>query len=185
MRLQSTKCLAENSIVDGLKSRLMQYLAITLTARGWELYFIEIFKIWWNSVWNPFRIFQWLRWRDAALKLDLVTIRWHENWKMSFNINLSFLKIFNSGARTRSHYDGNDIISIILMAMETRMHSSRMRTACCNWCFSCITRPPPAMQTPPAKRTPLSCMPPPPNADIYWFLSHWHTMQKLAQSCGR
>ena len=25
MRLQSTKCLVENSIIDGLKSRLMQY----------------------------------------------------------------------------------------------------------------------------------------------------------------
>ena len=32
MRLQSAKCLVENSIVDGLKLRLMQYLSITLTA---------------------------------------------------------------------------------------------------------------------------------------------------------
>ena len=37
MRLQSTKCLVRNSIIDGLKSRLMQYLAVTLTARWFVL----------------------------------------------------------------------------------------------------------------------------------------------------
>ena len=46
MQLQSTKCLVGNSIVDGLKSRLMQYLAITLTAPGVESPIItEIDKI--------------------------------------------------------------------------------------------------------------------------------------------
>ena len=34
MQLQSTKCLVENSIADGLKSKLTQYLAVTLTTRG-------------------------------------------------------------------------------------------------------------------------------------------------------
>ena len=33
MQLQSTKCLVGNSIIDGLKLRLVQYLAVTLTAR--------------------------------------------------------------------------------------------------------------------------------------------------------
>ena len=42
-QLQSAKCLVENSIVDGLKSRLMQYLAITLTARGQKSHNLALF----------------------------------------------------------------------------------------------------------------------------------------------
>ena len=37
----------------------MWYLAIGLAARGWESHNLEI---WWNSVWNPFRIFE-PKWR--------------------------------------------------------------------------------------------------------------------------
>ena len=37
----------------------MWYLAVGLAARGWESHNLEI---WWNSVWNPFRIFE-PKWR--------------------------------------------------------------------------------------------------------------------------
>ena len=40
---RSELATTNRAVADGLKSRLMQYLAITLTARTWKLHFVEIF----------------------------------------------------------------------------------------------------------------------------------------------